>query len=267
MANEWLRLWHDMPTDPKFRTIARISKQPISLVLAVYLHLLVDGSRNVTRGLVTVTREDLASALDVTEDEVSAILGAMEGRLIEARLITGWARRQPKREDPGNPASGSLSAAERKRNQRDREKQSREVTPSHDASRLVTTDKDKDKDKDQKLLPDCAPPKDLFASFWELYPKKVGKKEATKAFAKLKANQTLFHQIASALATQAASQEWIKDGGAFIPHAATWLNGERWKDEPTRNAPLHPSLNRHHDFGKNNYNDGLQRREDGSFGF
>ncbi|ENU2244993.1 hypothetical protein ACWNUG_005487, partial [Escherichia coli] len=23
MANAWLRLWHDMPNDPKWRTIAR----------------------------------------------------------------------------------------------------------------------------------------------------------------------------------------------------------------------------------------------------
>ena len=27
MANSWLRLWHDMPNDPKWRTIARKSKR------------------------------------------------------------------------------------------------------------------------------------------------------------------------------------------------------------------------------------------------
>ncbi|EOP2197647.1 hypothetical protein QSF09_003200, partial [Escherichia coli] len=25
MANAWLRLWHDMPNDPKWRTISRVS--------------------------------------------------------------------------------------------------------------------------------------------------------------------------------------------------------------------------------------------------
>ncbi|WP_252356698.1 hypothetical protein, partial [Escherichia coli] len=25
MANAWLRLWHDMPNDPRLRTIARVS--------------------------------------------------------------------------------------------------------------------------------------------------------------------------------------------------------------------------------------------------
>ncbi|EFE0806000.1 phage replisome organizer, partial [Escherichia coli] len=75
MANAWLRLWHDMPNDPKWRTIARVSGQPIATVMAVYIHLLVSASRNVTtchgvslRGHIDVTTEDLASALDVTED-------------------------------------------------------------------------------------------------------------------------------------------------------------------------------------------------------
>ncbi|EEY1988416.1 phage replisome organizer, partial [Escherichia coli] len=40
MANAWLRLWHDMPNDPKWRTIARVSGQPIATVMAVYIHLL-----------------------------------------------------------------------------------------------------------------------------------------------------------------------------------------------------------------------------------
>ncbi|ENB5641076.1 hypothetical protein ABH220_005106, partial [Escherichia coli] len=74
MATSWLRLWHDMPNDPKWRTISRVSGQPIATVMAVYVHLLVSASRNVTtchdvsrRGHIDVTTEDLASALDVTE--------------------------------------------------------------------------------------------------------------------------------------------------------------------------------------------------------
>ena len=158
MANEWLRLWHDMPTDPKWRTISRVSGQRISDVLAVYLHLLVDASRNVTRGHVTVTAEDIASAIDVTEDVVTSILEAMQGRVISDGQLTGWAARQPKREDAGNPETGAKSATERKRAQRDRERSGRSSAGSGDVkgdesvsrkkSRNVTTDKDKDKDKE-----------------------------------------------------------------------------------------------------------------------
>ncbi|WP_252355071.1 hypothetical protein, partial [Escherichia coli] len=28
MANAWLRLWHDMPNDPKWRTQNRVAGQP-----------------------------------------------------------------------------------------------------------------------------------------------------------------------------------------------------------------------------------------------
>lgn len=153
MANEWLRLWHDMPNDPKWRTIARLSGQPVSLVQSVYLHLLVDASRSVTRGHVTVTAEDLASALDVTEDAIQPILTAMDGRVIADGYLSGWEKRQPKREDAGDEITGAKSAAQRKKEQRDRQRQT-EIgamsRQSHDESREVTLDKDKEEDKEEE---------------------------------------------------------------------------------------------------------------------
>jgi len=153
MANLWLRLWHDMPNDPKWRTIARHSKQPISLVLSTFLHLMVDASRNVTRGHADVTTEDLASALDCDEEQIQAILQAMQGRVLDGMQLAGWEKRQPKREEAAEGESSAKSAAERKRAQREREKQaqdqdeSREVTAT---SRDVTTDKDKDTEKNKE---------------------------------------------------------------------------------------------------------------------
>ncbi|ELC28203.1 hypothetical protein WCY_02553 [Escherichia coli KTE16] len=161
-----------MPNDPKWRTIARVSGQSIATVMAVYVHLLVDASRHVTtchdvsrRGHVDVTAEDLASALDVTEEVIDSILQAMQGRVLDGDLITGWEKRQVLKEDNGNVSQTAKSPAERKRAQRDREKlrkqneechahvttchdESRtchdESRTCHDVSRHVTTDKDKD---------------------------------------------------------------------------------------------------------------------------
>ena len=147
MSNQWLRLWHDMPNDPKWRTIARISGQPIALVQAVYLQLLVDASRNVTRGVTSVTTEDIASALDVTEEQIEAIYSAMQGRVLEGKLLSGWAARQPVREDLGDPKTGAKSSAQRKREQRERDQQKAHSEPCHGMSRNVTTDKDTDTDK------------------------------------------------------------------------------------------------------------------------
>ena len=156
---DWLRLWHDMPNDPKWRTISRISGQPISLVQAMYLHLLVDASRNVTRGHVTVTKEDIASALDVTDEQVELVLCAMQGRVMEGDCVTGWSKRQPKREDAGNPESGAKSSLQRKREQRDRQKKERDETPGHSSSRSVTTIHDRlDKRRLDKDLNPLSPP-------------------------------------------------------------------------------------------------------------
>jgi len=137
-----------MPNDPKWRTIARISGEEVSLVIAVFVHMLVDASRNVTRGHVCVTAEDLASALDVTDEQISSILAAMEGRVISDGYLSGWEKRQPKKEDVGNDQTGAKSAAERKADQRERERLAREeseksqgVTPSHEQSRNVTLEK------------------------------------------------------------------------------------------------------------------------------
>lgn len=151
MANQWLRLWHEMPNDPKWRTIARASSRPISLVQALYLHLLVDASRNVTRGHATVTPEDLASALDVTEEDVTPVLAAMQGRVLDGMRLLGWDARQPKREDSGDETTGVKSAAQRKKEQREREKLARDSsdgTHGHEVSRTVTLDKEKDKEKE-----------------------------------------------------------------------------------------------------------------------
>lgn len=38
MSMDWFRVWNEMPNDPKWRTIARKSQQPIALVIAVYIH-------------------------------------------------------------------------------------------------------------------------------------------------------------------------------------------------------------------------------------
>lgn len=146
MSNSWLRLWHEMPNDPKWRTIARVSGESISLVQAIYIHMLVDASRNVTRGHVTVVTEDIASALDVTDEQVDSVLYAMQGRVLDGDKISGWSRRQPKNEDVGNQETGSKSATQRQRECRERKRANAENSVCHEMSRDVTTDKDKDKD-------------------------------------------------------------------------------------------------------------------------
>jgi len=81
---------------------------------------------------------------------------------------------------------------------------------------------------------------DKFEQFWVVYPKKVGKKEARKAFEKINPSDELFGKMRVAIEQQKKSEQWRKEGGRYIPNPATWLNGARWEDE----IPTKPELKR-----------------------
>lgn len=73
--------------------------------------------------------------------------------------------------------------------------------------------------------------KESFDVFWAAYPRHTGKQDAYKAFVKLKPDEALMQAILAGIEKQKQSAQWTKDGGQFIPHPATWLNGCRWEDE------------------------------------
>lgn len=68
---------------------------------------------------------------------------------------------------------------------------------------------------------------DRFDTFWKHYPRKVAKPNALKAWLKLKPDDDLTKKIISAVSKQNLSAREEK----FIPHPASWLNGQRWEDE------------------------------------
>jgi hypothetical protein len=72
---------------------------------------------------------------------------------------------------------------------------------------------------------------DQFEVFWKAYPKKKNRGDAEKAWAKLKLGNGLFDHIMQAIKAACACRDWQKDGGAFIPYPASWLNAKGWQDE------------------------------------
>lgn len=74
--------------------------------------------------------------------------------------------------------------------------------------------------------------KEAFASvFWPAYPRKVARLAAQKAFLKLVKDDSddLFDSIMQALAWY-QREEWANREPDKIPHAATWLNQQRYAD-------------------------------------
>ena len=79
---------------------------------------------------------------------------------------------------------------------------------------------------------------ELFAKFWQAYPRKVGKIAAQRAFDKAihtektnAAAEALLEKMCRVLAKQSESLDWKREDGRFIPYPATWLNAGRWEDE------------------------------------
>ena len=73
-----------------------------------------------------------------------------------------------------------------------------------------------------------------FAQFWDVYPRKVDKKDARKAWDKTWAGKTPDPDKLNAVmnGVHAARNYWEWDGveKKFIPHASTWLSNERWEN-------------------------------------
>lgn len=68
-----------------------------------------------------------------------------------------------------------------------------------------------------------------FKTFWNQYPKRVGKGEAERAWKK-NGCESDAKTINDALLQQ--RDFLLRDDGKFIPNPATWLNQHRWQDEP-----------------------------------
>lgn len=83
-----------------------------------------------------------------------------------------------------------------------------------------------------------------FDEFWALYPRKVAKASALKAWKKAATSEAIKDQIMAGLRQQLLTLR--EKDRQFIPHAATWLNGRRWEDELER--PVERPLTEHERF-------------------
>jgi hypothetical protein len=101
-------------------------------------------------------------------------------------------------------------------------KESETTQMPHDTDTDTDTDTGNGKDIDNKL----------FNDFWELYDKKVSRKDAYKKWNKLKPNEIekIFETLPSFLAK-------ITDK-KYQPHPTSYLNQKRWEDELQEQEPI-----------------------------
>ena len=84
--------------------------------------------------------------------------------------------------------------------------------------------------------------KKTFNEFWDAYPRKKAKKEAVKAWDSVVKPSMIIEIMGGLEKLKKHDNQWKR---GFIPNGATFLRGERWKDEPQKDIgkPKNPALN------------------------
>ncbi len=181
-----------------------------------YGHLLLNGAK--------VEGDTLARMAGVSVDEVSALMTELrqagvfsvtsKGVVFSRRMVADFARAQKGRK------------AVARRYTQDVEKQEETNAPNRSPSRVPITQKPEARSQKENNPP--AAEKDRFAEWYAAYPRHVGRGQAERAY------RQALRKLSHAELLEAAKKFSIACVGRdpqFVPHPATWLNGERWADD------------------------------------
>lgn len=221
----WLRLYHGTSTDPKWRAIAKAAEVPVSVVLAVWMTMLENASEATNRGeLEGWEPEYVAITLETEKRFIVSVYDAMQGRVLKGNALTGWCKRQPKRE-VGNDLSTE-------RVKKHREKKRNETT-GNDTKR--TEERDKRDILNTNTVALQARLKAGFQTLWGRYPidGRDGRKEAEKHYTASVTTDEHLAEITTALDNyieHLSHETWKKP-----KNAKTWFNN--WRDWTERKSP------------------------------
>lgn len=242
---KWFRFYHDAIDDPK------VQRLPGEL-FKFWINMLCLGSRSEDRGVIALDVEAIAFAVRVSDEDAAVMLAELVQRgLLEESGdgfgIHNWEGRQRK----------SDNVSERVAEHRSRKKGNDETLPETLQATPGETEKPSARDRgesetDTEQEPETedatasearakrpSSPNQRFTAFWDAYPRKVGKGDAAKSFARLKPDAALFAEMMAALDRQKRSEQWQRENGRFVPNPATWINQTRWEDDlpPPSRAP------------------------------
>ena len=83
-----------------------------------------------------------------------------------------------------------------------------------------------------------------FAAFWNAYPRRIGKKDAFRAYVKAINDGTTPEEIIAGVEAYKADIIQKQTDESFVAHPSTWLNQGRWMDVHGLNLPKVESLSR-----------------------
>ena len=245
----WLCLYHEARTDRKLQTLSDAQ-------FRVWFNLLCFAGEQPERGTIAAENPYLL-AVEVAQGDAALLADTLD-RLAKLDIVRidgprivfiHFAERQY-----AKPSDRPERVADRVQRHRERQRaaevepdatpgdaEADPVTPSNaesgDETRCnadVTPRNALHRHIQEQEIPPKSPTGDEypaeFAAFWSAYPNKKAKGDAYQVWRRLKPRPGLVVLLA-ALERQRASPEWVKDGGRYIPHPATWLRRGQWEDE------------------------------------
>lgn len=164
-----------------------------------------------------LTTDQIAGVLDIMDEAAAQTIAREEARKADAR--ERWHRWNSKRK--ANISKHEQTLANNSRG-----------GDARGLDNLQTKNQAGEKGKEEKDAPAAL---SSFPEFWNLYPNKVGKREAEKAFAKAVKRADLATILGGLRAYVAKTDDrpWC--------NPATWLNQDRWEDRPATPPPRLPA--------------------------
>jgi hypothetical protein len=105
------------------------------------------------------------------------------------------------------------------------------------------TETERETEKRQSKTP--LTPQNGFDDFWKVYPRKVKKQDAVKAWNAIGMKNGMRERIIQSVEDHVHCHDWKKDNGEYIPYPASFLNGKRWEDElPARPETMEETYER-----------------------
>lgn len=155
---------------------------------------------------------------------------------IKSSLIT-----RSKGGQPGNQNASKNKSEKTNNETNNKNEQEKRIPETTEQTNCTETDTDTETYTDNPPKPPKGVEGGAFEVFWEIYPKKVGKQDARRAYERATKGKgpDFKNKILKALEDQKKSEQWTRENGRFIPHPATWLNQGRWDDqlEPAEPEP------------------------------
>ena len=241
----WLKLKEDFFRQKEIKKLRRIAGGDTFTIiyLKMLLRSLKDGGRLYYEGIEENFASELALDIDEDEDNVKVTVSFLIANNIltqnqpdEYELLTAH--------EMTDSECDSAARVRRLRAQRALSESEKAlqcnatVTDSNVTVTMCNTEIDIDKrDKSNKRKSAEVENAVSFALFWNLYPRKVSKATAAKAWTKLKPDDSLCETILADVRRRIEG-EWNGKDEQYIPHPTTYLNQRRWEDEHATEAPI-----------------------------